>query len=216
METEISVRKILQDKPMECFMKGSLHRVKMIQFVETKIKGTILTKTSTGAMGIVHHSITLFRKSLVKKAEVMGEWILRDIEDSSSLVLLDSPKNPFITMNILIWNCRGAMKPQFRKTVMDLVEWHTPMLMVITETRMSGARAVEMIESLPFDGSVVVDTIGFAGGIWLLWRTDLVHVEVLAATEQEIHAIIRVRSQSLNWIISAIYASPRFAERCML
>ena len=146
----------------------------------------------------------------------MGEWILRDIEDSSSLVLLDSPKNPFITMNILIWNCRGAMKPQFRKTVMDLVEWHTPMLMVITETRMSGARAVEMIESLPFDGSVVVDTIGFAGGIWLLWRTDLVHVEVLAATEQEIHAIIRVRSQSLNWIISAIYASPRFAERCML
>ena len=30
---------------------------------------------------------------------------------------------------------------------------------------MSGARAVEMIESLPFDGYVVADTIGFAGGI---------------------------------------------------
>ena len=42
------------------------------------------------------------------------------------------------------------------------------------------------------------------------------HVEVLAAIEQEIHAIIRVRSQSLSWIISAIYASPRFAERCLL
>ena len=42
------------------------------------------------------------------------------------------------------------------------------MLMVITETRLSGARAVEMIESLPFDGLVVADTIGFAGGIWLL------------------------------------------------
>ena len=108
------------------------------------------------------------------------------------------------------------MKPQFRKTVLDLVEWHSPFLMVITETRMSGARAVEMIESLPFDGSVVADTIGFAGGIWLLWKTDLVHVDVLAATEQEIHAIIRVRSQSLSWIISAIYASPRFAERCLL
>ena len=44
----------------------------------------------------------------------------------------------------------------------------------------------------------------------------MVHVEVLASTEQEIHAIIQVRSQSLNWIISAIYASPRFVERCML
>ena len=42
------------------------------------------------------------------------------------------------------------------------------------------------------------------------------HVEVLAATEQEIHAVIRVRSQSLSWIISAIYTSPRFVERCML
>ena len=41
-------------------------------------------------------------------------------------------------------------------------------------------------------------------------------VEVLASIEQEIHAIIQVRSQSLSWIISAIYASPRFVERCML
>ena len=163
MDSVISVKKILQDKPMECFMKGSLHKMKMIQFVKAKIRGTILTKTSIGAMGIVHHSINLFHGSLVKKAEVMGVWTLRDTEDSSSLVPLDI--NPCLTMNILIWNCRGAMKPQFRKTVMDLVEWHSPLLMVITETRMSGARAVEMIESLLFDGSVVADTIGFAGGI---------------------------------------------------
>ena len=216
MKTEISVRKILQDKPVECFMKGSLHRVKMIQFAEAKIKCTILTKKTIGAMRVVHHSITLFRESLATKIEVIGKWKLRDTEDSSSLVPFDSSKTPFKIMNILIWNCGGAMKLQFRKTVMDLVEWHTPMLMVITEARMSGARAVEMIESLPFDGSVVADTIGFVGGIWLLWRTDLVHVGVLVATEQEIHAIIRVRSHSLSWIISAIYTSPRFVERCML
>ena len=98
----------------------------------------------------------------------MGAWRLRDIEDASSLVPCDSSKISFKMMNILIWNCRGAMKPQFRKTVLDLVEWHAPLLMVITETRMSGARAIELIESLPFDGSVVPDTIGFAGGIWML------------------------------------------------
>ena len=90
------------------------------------------------------------------------------------------------------------MKPLFRKTVMDLVDWHSPILMVIMETRMSGARADEIIETLPFDGYAVADTIGFAGGIWMLWRSDLVHVKVLAATEQEIHALIRVRSQSLR------------------
>ena len=62
----------------------------------------------------------------------------------------------------------------------------------------------------------MTDTIGYAGGIWLLWSSNVVHVDILATTEQEIHAIIRVRSQSLNWLISAIYASPRFTERCML
>jgi len=119
-------------------------------------------------------------------------------------------------MNILIWNYRVAMKAQFRKTIMDLVDWHSPILMVITETRMSGTRADEIIEALPFDGYAVADTIGFAGGIWMLWRSDLVQVDVLAAIEQEIHALIRVRSQTFSWLISAIYASPRFEEGCML
>lgn len=81
---------------------------------------------------------------------------------------------------------------------MDLVEWHSLILMVITKTRLSGARAVEIIENLPFDGSVVADTIGFTVVIWLLWRSDLVQVDVLASTKQEIYAIIRVRSQTLS------------------
>ena len=119
-------------------------------------------------------------------------------------------------MNILIWNCKGAMKPQFRKTVMDLVECHSLIFMVITETRLSGARVEEIIETLPFDGVAVADTTGFVGGIWLLWRPELFPVDVLALTEQEIHAIVQVRSQILNWLISAIYASRRFTERCIL
>ena len=140
---------------------------------------------------------------------------LRDTEDSSSLSFFDA-SSTYKIMNILIWNCRGAMKAQFRKTVMDLVDWHSPILMVITETRMSGARADEIIEALPFDGYAVADTIGFAGGIWMLWRSNLVQVDVLATTEQEIHVLIQVRSQTFSWLISAIYASPRFEEGCML
>ena len=115
----------------------------------------------------------------------MELWRSRDTEDSSSLSEFgaSSSSSSFNIMNILIWNCRGAMKPLFRKTVMDLVDWHSPLLMVIMETRMSGARADEIIETLPFDGYAVADTIGFAGGIWMLWRSDLVHVKVLAAIE---------------------------------
>ena len=44
----------------------------------------------------------------------------------------------------------------------------------------------------------MADMIGFAGGIWLLWRSDLVQVDILASTEQEIHALIWVRSQNFS------------------
>ena len=108
---------------------------------------------------------------------------VKGIEDSSSLSYFDAASNPHKIMNILIWNCKGAMKSQFRKTVMDLVEWHSPILMVITETRLSVARADEIIETLPFDGVVVLDTIRFVGGIWLLLQLDLVHMDVLTTIE---------------------------------
>ena len=142
--------------------------------------------------------------------------MLRDTKGSAFLPCADVNSHSYTKMNLLIWNCRGAMKPEFRKRVMDLVEWHSLILMVITETRMSGAKAEEIIEAFPFDGHAISDTIGFVGGIWLLWRSNLVQVDVLVATKQEIHAMIRVRTQTFNWLISAIYASPRFEERCIL
>ena len=150
------------------------------------------------------------------KRELMEAWRWRDTTDSSSASHFETATHPYPIMNVLVWNCRGAMKLLFRKTVMDLVDWHNPIVKVIMETRLSGVRADEIIETLPFDGAVVIDTIGFAGGIWLLWRFDLVQVEALATIEQEIHAIVWVRSQTFNWLISAIYASPRFEERCIL
>ena len=41
-------------------------------------------------------------------------------------------------------------------------------------------------------------------------------VILLSTTEQEIHATVKVRSSNLFWLISAIYASPRIAERKIL
>jgi len=107
----------------------------------------------------------------------------------------DARSNPNPIMNILIWNCRRAMKPNFKKTALDLIEWHQPAIFVITETRIDGPRADYIIRGLPFDGAYSTKTIGFAGGIWLLWRSDLVEMDILFATEQEIHAIVQDPNQ---------------------
>nr|POE58734.1 hypothetical protein CFP56_59086 [Quercus suber] len=67
----IGVRKILQDKPVECLMMGHLYRVKLIQFAEPKILGTILIKAIQELLGITKHSTTLFRGIMVSKREMM-------------------------------------------------------------------------------------------------------------------------------------------------
>lgn len=46
----------------------------------------------------------------------------------------------------------------------------------------------------------------------MLWKKKEVEVILLASTEQEIHATIKVCSLNLSWLISTIYASPRLVE----
>ena len=84
------------------------------------------------------------------------------------------------------------------------------------ETKLGGERAREIIDRLPFDGAIHTDTIGYAGGLWLLWNSDKVEVQALANTEQEIHVEVKVRSTNFAWLFLAIYASPRSEERQVL
>ena len=84
------------------------------------------------------------------------------------------------------------------------------------ETRVGADRAKGIIDRLPFDGSVHTYTIGFSGGIWMLWDSERVEVTPLANTEQEIHATVKVRNTNSSWLFTAVYASPRTAERHIL
>lgn len=51
------------------------------------------------------------------------------------------PLGQFVKMNILMWNCRGAPNPDFKKKVFEMAMNHHPSIMVITETRVGGDRA---------------------------------------------------------------------------
>ena len=121
-----------------------------------------------------------------------------------------------LPMNIIFWNCRGALSPKFYQSVDNIIRAHSPSILVITETRVGRARAKAITDRLPFDGAAYADIVGYAGGIWLLWVTDAVDITILSSTEQEIHASVKVCQSSLSWIISAVYASPRFREHHLL
>lgn len=119
-------------------------------------------------------------------------------------------------MNIIIWNCGGALKPSFQSHVRELVRDRDPVILVLIETKIGGDRAREISSRLPFDEVFHTDTIGYAGGLWMLWKSDRVEVSTLSSTEQEIHAIVKVLNSNLSWLFTAVYASPRTAERHIL
>ena len=50
----------------------------------------------------------------------------------------------------------------------------------------------------------------------MLWNSERVEVAHLASTEQEIHFTVKVRISNVSWLLSAVYASPRCAERRIL
>ena len=41
----------------------------------------------------------------------------------------------FVKINILLWNCKGALNANFKRRIFEMVVNHHPAIMVIMETR---------------------------------------------------------------------------------
>ncbi|XP_017972691.1 PREDICTED: uncharacterized protein LOC18606756 [Theobroma cacao] len=105
---------------------------------------------------------------------------------------------PCFPIKLLLWNSVGTLNTYGQMVVMDLINRFRPAVLVIAETKLSRARAKEIIDTFHFDAHRVTPNLGFVGGMWLLWRSDVVEVEVLSFTEQEIHALIKEPQTNQN------------------
>ena len=108
------------------------------------------------------------------------------------------------------------LTPTFCNNVIELSRLHNPAILILTETKASGDRAEKIVDRLPFDGAIFTNSIGLSGGLWLLCDSSRVSVAELSKTEQEIHALVTPNYSNTPWLLSAIYASPRLAERRLL
>ena len=82
--------------------------------------------------------------------------------------------NLSLIMNIIVWNSRGILKPNFQNHMRELARNHNLAILVM-ETRLGGARAKEITDRLPFDGAIHTETVGFTEAsscfeIPILWR----------------------------------------------
>ncbi|PKI42314.1 hypothetical protein CRG98_037285 [Punica granatum] len=105
---------------------------------------------------------------------------------------------------------------EFHRTLLDLIQQPNPDIVILTEARLSRKRAQQIASTFPFDGFTSAPTRGHFGGIWMLWQSDRVNMELLQPMEREIHDIVHVSSSSFSSLLSSIYASPRLRERKIL
>ncbi|KAH0641623.1 hypothetical protein KY289_032597 [Solanum tuberosum] len=88
------------------------------------------------------------------------------------------------SMNIIVWNCRGCNGDDFRRNFRDLVDWHKPSLVALVETKMQDHQA--LLDNFPFNNMIQVPAIGNSGGMVMLWDDEILELDNIATTGQEI------------------------------
>ncbi|KAI8011954.1 hypothetical protein LOK49_LG06G01540 [Camellia lanceoleosa] len=94
------------------------------------------------------------------------------------------------SMNLLIWNCKGAGNKNFKRNLLDLVQIHKLDLLVLMETKVELVSMGMFFNQMGFTTLAHVDSVGRSGGIWMLWNPSLVNVRVIEASSQLIIARI--------------------------
>ena len=125
-------------------------------------------------------------------------WNLREKAKCQTQIEECPTPHHHLIMNIIVWNSRGVLKPNFQNHVQELTRLHDPTIFVVMETRFSGERAKEITNRLLFDGAIHANIIWYAGGLWVLWNFEKAEVAQLVNIEQEIHVSVKVCSSNLT------------------
>ena len=117
-------------------------------------------------------------------------------------------------MKMIAWNCQGAGNEMFCDHAYELYRRHQPNMLIIIKPRIAEARAQAVIDTLPYTHSHRVDPTGYSRGIWMLWNeSPTFFVEIITRSEHSIHALVKVQSLSVSFLLTAVYAPPQFYKR---
>ncbi|XP_074293271.1 uncharacterized protein LOC141620249 [Silene latifolia] len=89
----------------------------------------------------------------------------------------------------------------------ELVKTYKPTIPALVETHMGGDHAENIQKIIGYEGHSRIDAVGFSGGIWVYWKTDIVNVVPVYEHSQFITLEVS-RTGGVPWLFSAIYASP--------
>ncbi|KAF7815243.1 RNA-directed DNA polymerase [Senna tora] len=109
-------------------------------------------------------------------------------------------------------NNLGTGSRTFPFLMRDMIRDNQIDVVALMETRSSGAKAEENMKNIGLDGCFKQDAVGYSGGIWVLWRTDKVDVEIIWAHHQMVHCRVKF-SRENQFLCTFVYASPDCYKR---
>ncbi|KAH7568757.1 hypothetical protein JRO89_XS06G0045300 [Xanthoceras sorbifolium] len=100
----------------------------------------------------------------------------------------------------------GAGKKSLIKTLSDFRKIYRFEVLAVLEPRISGPRALSVANKVGFSSKFIVDADGFSGGLWLLWNSASVSLEVVTSSR---HTITFVTAEANKCsVATVVYANP--------
>ncbi|XP_027182377.1 uncharacterized protein LOC113780798 [Coffea eugenioides] len=109
-------------------------------------------------------------------------------------------------MRALVWNCRGVGSPLTVPQLKESVKLHSPELIFLSETKNRKDVMNKVRLQLRYDRLFVVDPVGRAGGLAVLWRNELQICKVLY-TDFTIELLMERTGARARWWLICVYAS---------
>ncbi|XP_074303688.1 uncharacterized protein LOC141638174 [Silene latifolia] len=120
------------------------------------------------------------------------------------------PNLPHVTF--MVWNVQGTGNKRKITAIKDVVKTYKPTVLALVETHMAGDHAIKLGNILGYEGHSRINAIGFSGGIWVYWKTDVVTVNPVMEHQQFMTFEIS-RNGEHPWFFTAVYASPDPSNR---
>ena len=107
---------------------GNHPTLKMIQIMASVQECNVLLSCREDILGILKHMLIWkpdweASKDLLRR---MG-WSMVEAEKmNANPPEIEVPLSQFVKMNVLLWNCRGALNPDFKRRIFEMAINHRP------------------------------------------------------------------------------------------
>ena len=135
LEEEDVVKKICLSKTRVVSCWGNVISKNLILAKATMGGSSLLISSREAQMGILEHMVFLAQGVKYSRRVLRGlGWRLLSKMEAQNLHEGAQFRPNSIPMNILLWNCKGALNPRFHVTLKNLINTHTPTIVIIMET----------------------------------------------------------------------------------